>query len=152
MIIKKTPTANGAHPAPQTWQGETPPAGYAVIPDSVDLADFYEHNGFVTLTIEAVEHTRQVEQIVTVKKSREVETETENGAEIETYYEDELQIVDETYTVDTVTGYEPNVDAWTEWKASLPGPVAEEPTFEEDAAAMLVDHEYRLVLLEAGLF
>lgn len=52
---------------------------------------------------------------------------------------------------DTVTAYEPNVEAWEEWKASLPAPEEPVPTFEEDATAMLVDHEYRLALLEVGL-
>lgn len=148
-IIRKTPNASGAYPAPQTWHKETPPEGYAVIADGVDMADFYAHNGFVTLTIEAIEHTRQVEQIVTVEKTREVES--EDGTATETYYEDEVQTVDEVYTVDTVTAYEPNTEAWEAWKESLPDPAEEEPTEEEDTSAMLIDHEYRLTLLELGL-
>lgn len=105
MIIQKQPNPSGAYPAPQTWNSNVPPSGYAIIPDSVDMTTFYEYNGFVTLTIEG----------------------------------------------DTVTAYTPNVEAWEEWKASLPAPEEPVPTFEEDATAMLVDHEYRLALLEVGL-
>lgn len=44
----------------------------------------------------------------------------------------------------------------TEEEPALPAPAAvelpePEPTEEDDAAAMLVDHEYRLTLLELGL-
>ena len=51
----------------------------------------------------------------------------------------------------TVTAYTPNMDAWEAWKASLPEPEPEQPTEEEDTAAMLVDHEFRLTMLELGL-
>lgn len=104
-IIKKEPNPSGAYPAPQNWDSNTPPEGHAVILDTVDMADFYAYNGFVTLTIEN----------------------------------------------DTVTAYIPNVEAWEEWKASLPEPSEPEPSEEEDTAAMLVDHEYRLTMLELGL-
>lgn len=103
MIIQKQPNASGAYPAPQTWNSNVPPSGYAII--DLDMTEFYAYNGFVTLTIEG----------------------------------------------DTVTEYAPNVEAWEEWKASLPAPEEPVPTFEEDATAMLVDHEYRLALLEVGL-
>lgn len=148
-IIRKTPNESGAYPAPQTWYGESSPVGYAVIADGVDMADFYAHNGFVKLTIEAIEHTKKVEKIVVVEKTREVES--EDGTATETYYEDEVQTVDEVYTVDTVTAYESNTEAWEAWKESLPDPAEEEPSEEEDTAAMLVDHEFRLTMLELGL-
>lgn len=105
MIIQKNPNPSGAYPAPQTWSGSTPPDGYAIIPATVDMADFYAYNGFVILAIEG----------------------------------------------DTVTGYTPNTEAWEEWKANLPDPTEEEPTEEEDTAAMLIDHEFRLTMLELGL-
>ena len=84
MIITKIPNASGAHPAPQNWNKPTPPDGYAVIHDTVDMADFYSHNGFVTLTIEAIEHTRQVDKIVAVEKTKQVEdiTYNENDEEV----------------------------------------------------------------------
>ena len=104
-IIRKEPNGSGAYPAPQSWGSITPPTGYAIIPDTVNMSIFYAYNGFVFLTIEG----------------------------------------------DTVTGYTPNVDAWEEWKASLPDPTEEEPSEEEDTSAMLIDHEYRLTLLELGL-
>lgn len=51
---------------------------------------------------------------------------------------------------DTVTAVEPNLTAWEAWKASQPAEQVE-PSEAEDTAAMLVDHEYRLTLLELGL-
>lgn len=51
-IIRKEANLSGAYPAPQSWRGTVPPTGYVLIPDSVDMTDFYAHNGFVVLTIE----------------------------------------------------------------------------------------------------
>ena len=46
----------------------------------------------------------------------------------------------------------PNSEAWEAWKASLPAAEPDtQPTAEEDRDAMLVDHEYRLTLLELGV-
>ncbi len=168
IIIRKNPNPSGAYPAPQTVDMEDLPNGYAVIADAVDMADFYAHNGFVALTIEAVEHTRQVEQVVTIEKTRQVEKirtvektreveatcVDENGeeqttlvpetyyeeevyTEDETYYEDEVQLADETYTIDTMTAYTPNVEAWEAWKASLPAPKEPEPTWQDQIEAQV---------------
>lgn len=104
-IICKTPFSNGGYPPIQSWDHLTPPEGYAVVPDELDTATFYEHNGFVVLTIEG----------------------------------------------DTVTGMEANLPAWEAWKASLPPDPEPEPTPQDDTDAMLVDHEYRLTMLELGL-
>ena len=73
-IITKTPAPNGAYPSLQDWTGLVPPEGYYQWPDSLDIADFYNHNGFVFLTI---------------LRGR-------------------------------VQSYEPNIEAWEAWKASLP--------------------------------
>lgn len=132
-IISKKPFDDGSFSV-QTWNGEVPPNGYAVIADTVDMTDFYARNGFVTLTIEAIKHTRQVPQMVMVEKLREVDG--EDGPVTETYYEDEIQTVDEVYTIDTVTAYTPNVEAWEAWKASLPEPAEAEPTAEERIAEL----------------
>lgn len=43
------------------------------------------------------------------------------------------------------------VTAWEAGEMPEPEPIEEEPTAEEDTAAMLVDHEFRLTLLELGL-
>ena len=51
MIIQKQPNPSGAYPAPQTWNGK-PPVGCAIIPDTVDMTNFYAYNGFVILAIE----------------------------------------------------------------------------------------------------
>lgn len=57
-----------------------------------------------------------------------------------------LTIVD-----NAVTAIEPNTEAWEAWKAEQPEPVEAEPTPQEDTDAMLVDHEYRITLLELGV-
>lgn len=51
-IIAKDPNPSGAHPPIQTWDEAEPPEGYAAVPDGLDLAVFYAHNGFVTLTVQ----------------------------------------------------------------------------------------------------
>ena len=51
-IIQRNPNPSGAYPAIQTWVTSNIPADYAVIPDNLDMSDFYAYNGFVTLTIE----------------------------------------------------------------------------------------------------
>lgn len=50
-----------------------------------------------------------------------------------------------------VTEIEPNTEAWEAWKAEQPEPVEPEPTPQEDTDAMLVDHEFRITLLELGV-
>ena len=50
-IIRTTPDANGAYPAPQPWAGLRIPDGYAIWPDSLDMADFEAYNGFVLLNV-----------------------------------------------------------------------------------------------------
>lgn len=124
-IIQKIANVSGAYPVPQNWDSITPPNGYAAIADTVDMADFYTYNGFVTLTIEAIEHTRLVEKVVTVEKTREVEkirtvektkevteviindegeeetvTVTEPYCDEEVYYEHETYYEDEVQTVE----------------------------------------------------
>ena len=51
-IIKRTSYENGAYPPFHTWEKETIPSDTAIIPDDFDTSIFYEHNGFVFLTIE----------------------------------------------------------------------------------------------------
>ena len=51
-IITKEPFENGGYSVIQTWDLPVPPSGYAIVPDELDTAVFYEHNGFVVLTIE----------------------------------------------------------------------------------------------------
>ena len=49
-IIKNEPAANGAYPPLQTWTGLVPPEGFYQWPDSLNTENFYNYNGFVTLT------------------------------------------------------------------------------------------------------
>ncbi len=96
MIIQKQPNPSGAYPALQSWDSPTPPDGYAIVQDAVDLSTFYEYNGFVVLSIETIDG------------------------------------------VDTVTAYEPNVEAWEAWKASLPDPEPPEPQISDDEAVAII--------------
>ncbi len=54
---------------------------------------------------------------------------------------------------DVVTAMAANAEARAAWLASLPAAETAEPapTEEEDRDAMLIDHEYRLTLLELGV-
>ena len=52
QILQKAPLENGGYSVIQTWPGDVPPAGYAIVPDTLDTSVFYEFFGFVDLTIE----------------------------------------------------------------------------------------------------
>ena len=51
-IIKIEAYQNGARPTIQPWKRNTPPVGYAIIPNTIDTSVFHEHNGFVNLAVE----------------------------------------------------------------------------------------------------
>lgn len=53
-IITKLANPSGAYPPMQEGMSILP-EGFAIWPDTLDTAVFYEHNGFVLLTIEQVE-------------------------------------------------------------------------------------------------
>lgn len=57
-----------------------------------------------------------------------------------------LTIEDEAVTSVTI-----NQEAYDAYEESLPDPTPPEPTEEDDVNSMLVDHEYRLTLLELGI-
>lgn len=105
QIIKTTPSENGAYPGPQSWNGATIPAGYAIVPDGIDMAAFYANGGFIT----------------------------------------------PTFTDGVLTSYVANADAWNAWKASLPPEPEPAADPNADRDTMIVDHEYRLTLLELGV-
>ena len=54
-IIPAAPNPSGAYPPIQDGNISAVPEGMAIWPDSLDTADFYAHNGFVTLTVEQVD-------------------------------------------------------------------------------------------------
>lgn len=110
-IIQINPNPSGAYPSPNNWGNQTPPNGYAVIADTVDMADFYAYNGFVTLTIE----------------------QTKVGEAIS--FDEENEPITPIYA-DTVTSYTPNIEAWEAWKAEQPTPSKPEPTTEERVSAL----------------
>ena len=49
-----------------------------------------------------------------------------------------------------VTAFTPDTVAWEQWQAEHPVPEPQ-PTAEEDRDAMLVDHEFRITLVELGV-
>ena len=55
-----------------------------------------------------------------------------------------------TPTIEEINGVI-TVTAWEAVEIPEPEPIVEEPTPEEDTAAMLIDHEYRMTLLELGI-
>lgn len=50
-IIQINANENGGRPPMQSWHGE-PPAGYALVPDTLDTSVFYNFMGFVTLELD----------------------------------------------------------------------------------------------------
>ena len=50
-IIQINANENGGRPPMQSWNG-APPAGYAIVPDTLDVFAFYDFMGFVTLELD----------------------------------------------------------------------------------------------------
>ena len=50
-IIQINANENGGRPPMQSWNG-APPAGYALVPDTLDTSAFYDCMGFVTLELD----------------------------------------------------------------------------------------------------
>lgn len=50
-IMQKTAGENGGYGVIQSWGDIAVPEGYVKVSDKLDTSVFYEHNGFVTLTI-----------------------------------------------------------------------------------------------------
>lgn len=50
-IIQINANENGGRPPMQNWNG-APPAGYALVPDTLDTSAFYDFMGFVTLELD----------------------------------------------------------------------------------------------------
>ena len=50
-IIQISANENGGRPPMQSWNG-APPAGYALVPDTLDTSAFYNFMGFVTLELD----------------------------------------------------------------------------------------------------
>lgn len=89
-IIEKTPAENGAYPPLQDWPGLVPPESHYKWPDTLDTADYYAYNGFVTLTIirgMVQSYQPNVEAWETWKESLPPEPEPEPEPEYVTYAE-----------------------------------------------------------------
>lgn len=139
-IIRQSANPSGAYPSLQDWNSLEIPEGMALWPDDLDTADFYAHSGFVTLTIEQLE-------TVVGRQEVEVPSEEEDGVP-------GVELRDVTAFIPTVTACTPNTEAWEAWTAEhpdLPETGSEEPSARDDTDAMLVDHEYRITLLELGV-
>lgn len=50
-IIQINANENGGRPPMQSWHG-APPAGYALVPDTLDTSVFFDFMGFVTLELD----------------------------------------------------------------------------------------------------
>lgn len=50
-IIQINANENGGRPPMQSWNG-APPAGYALVPDTIDTSVFYDFMGFVALELD----------------------------------------------------------------------------------------------------
>ena len=138
-LVYQNPNPSGAYPPIQEGNYSSVPEGMAVWPDTLPTDDFYAYHGCVTLV---------VEQVATVVGQQEavVPPETEDG-------EPTTVMQDVTVMIPTVTACTPNTVAREEWRASLPEPAeaVDEPTAQDDTDAMLVDHEYRITLIELGI-
>lgn len=128
----------------QSWpDGFAVPDGCAILSDGLDKSVFYAHNGFMKLTTTTEERVTGSHE-----EPKEVTTTNEDGEEV---IETVNETVEDTITVAIVTAWEPDLEAWEEWKASRPEPVEPEPSAQDDTDAMVVDLEYRLTLLELGV-
>lgn len=116
-----------------------------MIPEGFPLPSTFPRLG--SIEAEELAYTREVEVQKEVVKTREVESFDAEGNPVtvtEEYTETETIAEEREYTMMTVT-------SMTE--GTLPEVVEQEiaPTAQDDTDAMLVDHEYRLTLLELGL-
>lgn len=138
-IIPLAANPSGAYPPIQTGNYAAVPEGMAVWPDTLPTETFYAYNGFVTLTVEPVATVVGQQQVT-------IPAEEEGGEPV-------TELQDVTVMVATVTACTPNTEAWEAWRASLPEEpeMVDEPTAQDDTDAMLVDHEYRITLLELGV-
>ncbi len=138
-LVYINPNPGGAYAPIQEGNFSDIPEGMAVWPDSLSTEDFYACGGFVTLTVEQVE-------MVVGQEAVTIPADKEGG-------EPTQELRDITVTIPIVRTCTPNTEAWEAWKASLPDPgePVDEPTAQDDTDAMLVDHEYRLTLLELGV-
>lgn len=60
-IINTTPHVDGGFNVIQSWDEKYPvPAGFAVVPETVDTTTYYEHNGFVFLSTTIIDGVETV--------------------------------------------------------------------------------------------
>lgn len=122
-IINLTPNENGAYCNTQTWTKEIPPEGFAEV--RCDAEMLYEYNGFVTL--ETVQESVSLDDGSAAVVEEDAAEETEDAAEEDTAATEDAG---NTVEITVVIGMTPNVEAWEEWKSSLPEPEPE-PTVQE---------------------
>lgn len=158
-LINNTPDQIGNYGVIQTSALNYVPEHMAVWPDELETQTYAQYMGFVTMEFETVEPA----PMVTEEEPAEAETAVEAvdvSDEVEEVAESEPMVEPELDTEGTgepvalylrVVSYAGNQEALEAYLATLPEPVEPEPTEEDDTAAMLVDHEYRLTLLELGL-
>lgn len=151
-IVEVQALSNGAH-RNQTGEFSTIPDGWALIPEDMTIPASFP---FVGIEAEEVTHYKDNYVMQDVTKTREVPvlddegnpTFNEDGDPVTTteeYTEQEMVNVPEPYTILTVTSMTEGVkpEPGKEWEFGS--------SAEDDLASMLVDHEYRLTLMELGL-
>lgn len=170
-LINNTPDQIGNYGVIQTSALNYVPEHMAVWPDELETQTYSKYMGFVTVEFETVEPAPMVaesEPAEAEQTEEAVEAETADAAEEAVDVSDEVEEIIEPEPVEDpepdtegtgepvapylrVVSYTGNQEALDAYLATLPEPEEQEPTEEDDTAAMLVDHEYRLTLLELGL-
>lgn len=147
-LINNTPDGIGNYGVIQTAPMDYVPEHMALWPDELETQTYAKYMGFVTIEFETVGAAAdpEPEEVVETEPTEDTETEPEEVIEP---VEDLGGAQSEPYL--RVVSYTGNQEALDAYLATLPEPEEPEPTQEEDSAAMLVDHEYRLTLLELGL-
>lgn len=69
-IISKIPNPSGAFPPIQESNFFTTPKGYAIWPDGLSADTFYEYNGFIIPTFEAIDDREYVKSYIPNTDSR----------------------------------------------------------------------------------
>lgn len=95
QIINLTANPSGAYPPIQSWDGDALPNGYATIPNNVDTTVFYDHCGFVSLTVKGHTVTNITGEPDALAVWQAEQTEPEGS-----------YIITETEIVDTLLDYE----------------------------------------------
>lgn len=140
LIISIEQNSSGQHHfESQSHRTECWRDGYAVVPPELEET-VVRCLGYCDITTQERTRTREVVVLREVTRTRETDNGTEKYIEIAPVIEQ--QEITELIVTNVVEGTPP---------APVPESVASQPTAQDDTDAMLVDHEYRMTLLELGV-